>query len=377
MSAKSAPTANELIVMAGLDKSPDQIVKRARKLYDKTYSKITNPSFVRERCNRYVEWRLKDLSTDKDTVMTVLLSLSALAIPPLIVGGLPHTTNGVLSAYMATIIAAIHITGSYARSEDNTRAMKESIEVEGLLTSYRKSLLHRIWFMLRNVVLSPFDLLLLHKKKEYDERRGRKIVTNVPLFNPTVAIRQVYIQGLKRVENELIGPESDWSKTLVDLRARNDKATQQQDRLDARIKEAQRAGDDDRYRALVSTKTRLRVSERGLVEAIESTHQLIIATRNEIAKLYKLVDSMGDTYADAELIAEIDQSIDGNERAVDHAKQLRDQAYEKISLQLTAVAATVIGHKLLPNPAVDAIDMPRYLEEVEKATEAIVKISES
>ncbi|MFO0764800.1 MAG: hypothetical protein U0487_02015 [Patescibacteria group bacterium] len=336
MSIKTVPTANELIALAGLNESPDKIVERARKIYNKTYQKVINPSYPRKIWNRYVEWRPKYLSRNESRFLTVFMSLSVLVILLLVAVRFGHVGNGDFTAFMAVLALCSLI-----------------------------------------VFLSPFNPFLLSEKKSYDEHRGRKPIVSVALFDPNASIRSVYIAGLKRVENELIGPESDWSKTLVDLRARNDKATQQQDRLDARIKEAQRAGDDDRYQALVSTKTRLRVSERGLVEAIESTHQLINATRAEIAKLYKLVDSMGDTYADAELIAEIDQSIEGNDRAVDHAKQLRDQAYEKISIQLTAVAATVIGHKLLPNPSVAAIDMPRYLEEVEKATEAIVKISES
>lgn len=367
MSGQKALTVDQLIVLSGLNKSPDEIVHRARKRYENTHQSIINPSSIRGLLNQYVEWRLKDLATDRSWMVTLLASFVGILLP---VAFIAHEFVGCAALSVQTMLM-------FFRSRDNIKAMKKTSEVTGLVATYRESLPHQIGFVWRNGLLSPFDLFLVHQKKRLDSQTNKERRAATEPFDPEVSLRETYLNGLKKVEAELIGPNSDWSKSLVDLKARLEKTKQLKERVTARIQLAKNAGDDERFDALEGSRARLVSTERSLNAAIESISNLINKTQAELNKLHVFVDSIGAIYQDAELIKEADASLDASEDAIDHAQLLQTQAHEKISRQLMAVASVVIGHKLLPNPKIEAIDMPRYLDEIEHAASAIVKISEA
>lgn len=371
MSGQKVLTADQLMVLAGLDKSPDKIARQAQEHYEKKYRSITNPSVARRVLNRYIGWRLKDLTTDASWLITLMTGLTFISIPvQIIVSNIFPLPAGV------SLSACIHILCLFARSKDNIQAMQKTSQIDGSVATHCKSWPHQMWFMLRNSILSPLDLFLLREKKLWDDQGRKEVRIVVEPFDSSLPIRKAYVDGLKRVEDELIGPNSDWSKSFVDLKARLEKTIQLKKRIIARIKQAKSAGDDVRYEELESARVRLISTERGLNEAIASITLLVEKTQAELNKLYDIVDGIGDVFQDAELIREADALIDAGEAAIDHAQLLQTQAYEKISRQLMAVASVVISHKLLPNPKVEAIDMPRYLEDIEKAATAIVKIGE-
>lgn len=371
MTRKKAPTIDELIIASGMNRSPSEIVSDAREEYDKSYSAIFHHSWLRKIRNTYINWRWKDLKWEgyfKLTMISIFVTNASLLF--LLAGILIEKKIGYLEyqsgisfifSYICLMVGLVIIIH----------------RLEYAPRSYVRSFTDRVFYTLRNLFFSSFDLFFLKELRDKSKQVNSVMIITIEPFEPVLLLRKTYTDGLKRVENELIGPNSDWSKTLVDLKDRKEKLERNISRLDNRIAEAKRADDDARYLALTSAKARSTSSQRGLNEAIEAIEGLVKRTRDEINKLYKLVDSMGDVYQDAELIKESDALIAENERAIDYAQQLRDQAYEKITRQLTAVAGVVIGHQLLPDPSVEAIDMPLYLERIEKAAESISKIEEA
>ena len=331
MSEEKVPTADQLIALAGLNESPSEIVREAQIEWRKAFGQ--QRVRVNKWYNRYTIHRRKHLE-GTSRLGTVVLSVFAWSF-----------------LFVLGFCAWQGIWG---------------VLIAGLLPSLLVSCVigPKMFFW------SALDPIVFFVKEEGPESYPLPII-------PARLLRERYIAGLVLVTDQLIGPNSDWSRSLNDLRSRLDNVRRHKTELTNRIQTAYADEDDDRYLALTGVGDRLKSSERGLIEAAASMEALIAQTKAEIDKLYYLIDRARDAYADAEFIAEIDQIIDGNAGAINHAKDLSDQVYEKISRQLMAVAATVIGHKLLPNPNVDAIDMPRYLEEIEHAATAIVQIGEA
>ncbi len=376
MSEQKTLTADQLIVLSGLNKSPSEVIalqqpgpiKRLRRWLD-------------DGVKRYAYMRLKNLVLDGDLFSSKLivyvglgslvLYLAYIALPIRLFIGL-----SVLGAFFYTLFVV----------ERNREIKNDSM-----------SLLSHAAFYVRNLVLSPFDIVLIQwlggATRWDDDDQDRRIwitddrVHRLLIFgreaeeenaqNTISHLRGYYLDGLKRVEAELIGPDSDWSRSLIDLRARLVKIEQFKMRTVARIKIVKEANDDESFEALESTRVRLISTERSLNAAIQSISSLIENTQTELSKLHVFIDKIGEVYQDAELIREAEASMDASEETIDYAHQLQAQAHEKISRQLMAVASVVIGHKLLPNPKIEAIDMPRYLDEIEHAASAIVKIGEA
>ena len=373
MSEQKTLTADQLIVLSGLDKSPSEVIalqqpgpiKRLRRWLDGSVK-------------HYAHMRLKNLALDGDLFATKLT-----------------TVMGLISLILGLVITTLSIDGFVGLPMIVT-FFYVLIIVERNRKKDSMSLLSHAAFYVRDLVLSPFDIFLipwLGGATRWDDEEKRRIwikddrVHRLLIFgreaeeenaqNTIKNLRGYYLDGLKRVEAELIGPDSDWSRSLVDLKTRLEKTKQLKERITARIQHAKNAGDDDRFDAVENSRVRLVSTERSLNTAIKSISDLIEKTQTELNKLHVFVDSVGDIYHDIELIKEADASMDASEDAIDHAQLLQTQAHEKISRQLMAVASVVIGHKLLPNPKIEAIDMPRYLDEIEQAACAIVKIGEA
>lgn len=292
-----APTTDQLIVLAGLDKSPDEVIDEQKKRSQQARKKWYSP------WARFKRW-LKPKPMDNAARIEAIQSVA------------------------------------YLISHDEQCLAKAKKEIEDL----------RREDVLRGGVPQP--------------------------FNPAISIREVYTAGLKRAEEFFIGPESEWFRAKVNLESRLSTADYNLLLLSKRLKDARIDGEGDRVKALENTVDRLTSSIHGLTEARDSMSDLIERTRAELRRCYVLVDSMSDSYADAELIHEVDLSISDNTATIDHAKQLRDQAYGKIARQMAALAGVVTAHTLQITAEGDNFNLPKYLDEVTRAGERLAVIGE-
>lgn len=372
----AAPSAQELISMSGLDKSPSEVIE-AYTFTRWQYLVYRVMRFARKCYYKFLYQRLMALSGDGSPMVTLLV-IGLFASYPRI-----NELNNLWFPYEQAPVPRFFVLAF------NIGCVL--LPLVGKLLPKRVAAGSNVLFeMLWGYFLYPVELLLfplyLYESRKHTgsikrwltqnnaKHRLKSLTQSGPDFTPDLQadeiIRLFYTDRLQRVEVELVGEHSDWSA----LERQLNKHLCDVDALLPKLKaEYERQVERSQQREAMQALRKLKERKRDLEKAINKIKRLMERTRYEISRLISQIDSMSSVYRAEQIMRETEAILSVTGNTLEQASVLQQDAHAQIVQRLMSVIAVVQDHHMSASETMPEIKS--YLQRMEEAAIRLNKIT--